>query len=407
MSQVGRIPAPPGSRGGRADTRWLPHPTILLLAGGLVAGTSGCSEDVTAPAVLESTPTLATASHAPLSFRMVSPGSQHTCGVTTDDRAFCWGAKHAPGGSVTPVELPGALRFNVVSSGLERTCGITTNERAYCWDGIGTAGPVAVPGGRRFRQISVGDRHTCAVTPTDVAFCWGPNNAFGQLGTGLPASLTPTRVARGLKFRQVFASGSHTCGATTDNAAYCWGSNILGQLGDGTRTDGKKPVAVAGGLSFRQVMAGSGFVDRLTPEAPDVAFTCGVTTDNRAYCWGDNGGQQLGGTPVAVSGGHRFSVVDPGGLHTCGVALNGSSLCWGNNEQGQVGDGSFTNRSRPVPVTGGLRFNNVSTSVMGTTTCGVTTDNRAYCWGNNAQGQLGNGGVGLKSSTPVAVVGPT
>jgi alpha-tubulin suppressor-like RCC1 family protein len=214
----------------------------------------------------------------------------------------------------------------------------------------------------------------------------------------------------------VFASGSHTCGATTDNLAYCWGANNFGQLGDGTRTDGKKPVAVAGGLSFRQVMAGSGFVEFLTPEAPDVAFTCGVITDNRAYCWGDNGGHLGNGTtdrdaltPVAVSGGHRFSVVDPGGLHTCGVALNAVAFCWGDNSQGQLGDGSFGNRAQPIRVAGGLRFNNVSTSLIGTTTCGVTTDNRAYCWGNNSSGQLGdgNGGFGIKSPRPVAVVGPT
>jgi len=85
-----------------------------------------------------------------------------------------------------------------------------------------------------------------------------------------PALATATAVAA-LSFRQVSAGSQHSCGVTSDNRAYCWGYNTYGQLGDGTVTDHLTPVAVATGRRFLQLSAGND-------------HTCGVTTDNRAFC---------------------------------------------------------------------------------------------------------------------------
>jgi hypothetical protein len=59
-------------------------------------------------------------------------------------------------------------------------------------------------------------------------------------------SLTPVAVAGGLAFHQVSPNGEHTCGVTTGNLAYCWGQNGNGELGDGTRTTRRRPTPVAG-----------------------------------------------------------------------------------------------------------------------------------------------------------------
>jgi alpha-tubulin suppressor-like RCC1 family protein len=93
-------------------------------------------------------------------------------------------------------------------------------------------------------------------------------------------ALAPAATAT-LAFRQVSAGYYHTCGVTTDDRAFCWGEGSSGELGDGTNTSQLSPVAVAGGLRFRQVSAGT-------------SYTCGVTIDDAAYCWGDNGAGQLG-----------------------------------------------------------------------------------------------------------------
>jgi alpha-tubulin suppressor-like RCC1 family protein len=154
-------------------------------------------------------------------------------------------------------------------------------------------------------------------------------------------------VAAALSFRQVSAGGGHTCGVTTAERGYCWGSNALGQIGDGTTTRRPTPVQVAGWLSFRLLSAGS-------------SDTCAVNLFDRAFCWGANTRGQLGDgtttqrlTPVRVVGGLRFRQVSASEIrHTCGVTTGNLSYCWGQNDNGQLGDGTLRNRARPTPVAG-------------------------------------------------------
>jgi alpha-tubulin suppressor-like RCC1 family protein len=310
-----------------------------------------------------------------------------------------------PALDMTPAQ---ALAFRQVSAGQSTTCGITLNDRAYCW-GTGALGgstgprltPVAVVGGHRFLQVSTGTDHSCGVTQYNRAYCWG-NNTSGQLGDGTTADFrpTPVRVVGGLRFRLVDAANHHTCGVTTENRAYCWGGNIFGEIGDGTRgTPRPRPVPVSGGLRFRQVNAA-------------LLHTCGVTLHDRAYCWGLNSQGQLGGgpegdlslTPVRVVGGLRFRRVIAGFSHTCGVTPGDQAYCWGGNFFGQLGDGTTTMRQMPLPVAGGLQFRQVAAAGQHHT-CGVTVDDRAYCWGWNRDGQLGNGSTITQSRRPVAVAG--
>ncbi|HEX6434728.1 MAG TPA: hypothetical protein VFZ87_10820, partial [Gemmatimonadales bacterium] len=154
------------------------------------------------------------------------------------------------------------------------------------------------------------------------------------------AELHPTLATTpsALSFRQVSAGFNHTCGVTTENRAYCWGRNKRGQLGDGTTTTRLTPVAVAGGLPFRQVSTA-------------FSHTCGVTTENRAYCWGNGGSGRLGdGTaldrlaPVAVAGGLPFRQISAAYGHTCAVTTNDRAYCWGLNRDGRLGDGTTTRR---------------------------------------------------------------
>ncbi|HEX9632858.1 MAG TPA: hypothetical protein VGA02_10370 [Gemmatimonadales bacterium] len=313
------------------------------------------------------------------------------------------------------------MTYAAVSVGGIHTCGVTAEGAAYCWGlskfgqlGDGTkkdrSRPVPVAGGVSFAAVSAGGIHTCGLTAAGVAYCWGRNNA-GQFGDGTYNDRSrPVLVAGGLSFAALSAGDFHTCGLTAAGTAYCWGLNDNGQLGEvitvngalGTMGDRKSPVSVSGGVSIAAVSAGGS-------GAPDRGYTCGVTAGGAAYCWGDNSAGQLGdGTtccdgkiPVPVVGDVSFAAVSAGG-HTCAVTATGAAHCWGDNSSGQLGDGTRTSHTGPVPVAGGVSFAALSARGIGHT-CGVTATGTAHCWGDNSSGQLGDG-TRTSRLTPVLVV---
>jgi len=140
-----------------------------------------------------------------------------------------------------------------------------------------------------------------------------------------------------------------------------------------------------------------------------IYFSCGLRTNAVAYCWGQNGQGELGdGTtsdqtrPVLVTGALTFATVVAGGGHACGVMTSGAAYCWGVNGYGELGDGTTTERTSPVPVEGGLTF--AATTGGDNYSCGLTTGGAAYCWGDNTFGELGDSTYTERTS-PVPVAG--
>jgi alpha-tubulin suppressor-like RCC1 family protein len=382
----------------------------------------GCRNDAVLPT--ESAPIAfsVTSAATALAFSQLGSGVDFTCGVTPDSRAYCWGFDGHGGigrpGAIGPNPKPSpvvtTLSFRQVSAGFYHACGVTPDNHAYCWggnsygelgDGTTTdhATPVPVAGGHLFRQVDAGKHLTCGVSyPDNRGYCWG-DDTYGQLGRGRhfgSESHVPVALAGGLTFQRVSAGYVHACGITTTTQAYCWGNNDEGQLGDSTHGLSRdQPTRVAAGTrQFRQVEAGGG-------------HTCAVTTTASAFCWGDGRQGQLGigkailsYWPRAVAGGLSFRRVTAAGGHTCGETTGSRAYCWGSNGDGELGDGARTTRLSPVPVAGGLSFAQVSAGAGHT--CGKTSANVAYCWGDNSYGQLGDGTT-TRRLNPRAVVGPS
>lgn len=136
--------------------------------------------------------------------------------------------------------------------------------------------------------------------------------------------------------------------------------------------------------------------------------SCLLTPDGQAYCWGGNDQGQLGNgsetrasKPVAVSGGLRFASLSPGLSHSCGTTRSGEGYCWGANEHGQLGSGTRTSSATPVEVAGSWSFRIIETGLSHT--CALAQGGGAYCWGNGASGRLGDGETSDKPTpTPVA-----
>lgn len=247
--------------------------------------------------------------------------------------------------------------------------------------------------------VASGFSHTCAIGANGAAVCWG-SNEWGQLGNDTTVlSALPIAVSGARAFVSITAGYAHTCGLAADGTAYCWGNDEAGELGTGT-AGGKSgtPAAVAGGLRFSMLSAG-------------YAHTCGVATDGTAYCWGANESGELGDSaagsqsavPVPVSGGLKFASVSAGAVYSCGVTTAGAGYCWGSNGYGALGDGTTTDRAAPVAVQGSLTFKTIAAGVYHT--CGITTSGAAYCWGDGANGQLGTGFVSALGTSPQVVAG--
>ena len=145
---------------------------------------------------------------------------------------------------------------------------------------------------------------------------------------------------------EVEAGWHHTCAITTAQGVKCWGNNHDGQLGDGTEVDRKTPQDVVGLMS------------QVTAVTAGERHTCALTTVGSIKCWGNNHDSQLGDgtavdrvTPVDVARlTNGIKVVSAGERHTCALTTAGAVKCWGNNHDGQLGDGTKVDKATSVDV---------------------------------------------------------
>ncbi|MFZ1410102.1 MAG: hypothetical protein WAS07_01425 [Micropruina sp.] len=215
-----------------------------------------------------------------------------------------------------------------------------------------------------------------------------------------PDSTTPASTTVPPSAPTIIGAGDvHGCVVTASGGLTCWGDNTHGQIGDGTTTIRLTPRAVTGLASGVQAVT------------TGAEHTCAVTAAGEVTCWGKNNSGQLGDdseedqtSPVAVVGlDSGVRSVAAGTEHTCAVTSGGAVLCWGDNTNGQLGDGTTSLQSTPVQV-GGLRSGVRAVAAGAEHSCAVTDDGTVWCWGRNTSGQLGDGTT-EDHSTPVAVVG--
>jgi alpha-tubulin suppressor-like RCC1 family protein len=270
-------------------------------------------------------------------------------------------------------------------------------------DGAEKSSPVSVVGGfTDWCQVSAGACHSLGVRTNGTLWSWGCNEA-GELGSGIRCRRSSPGIVIGgfTDWCQVSAgSCSHSLGVRSNGTAWAWGAGGEGRLGNNSSCCRSSPVLVVGFNDWCQVSAGS-------------RHSLGIRCNGTAWAWGDNGDGRLGfygcttSSPVAVIGGFTdWCQVSAGACHSLGLRSNGTTWAWGDNTHGQLGDntgGYYTDKSSPVSVVGGFT-DWCQVSAGNCHNLGLRSNGTLWVWGGNYRGQLGDYTT-YSSSSPVSVVG--
>ncbi len=290
-------------------------------------------------------------------------------------------------------------RSEVSVSGTNQTddAGITLSQSANKW---------------RNPTVAAGYNHALAVKPDGSLWSWG-YNYYGQLGDGTSGNgtdkSTPVQVSglgAGAGVIAVVASYESSLALKSDGSVVAWGRNNFGQLGDGSKVDKPTPVTVTG------LGAGSGVIAIAAGRNHFLA----LKSDGTVWSWGENAYYQLGdgtGTqrsvPVQVSGLTGVVAIVAGGIHSFAVKADGSVWAWGYNSYGELGDGTNSSKSSPVQVsTMGPGSGVIALAGGYLHSLAVKADGSVWAWGYNYYGQLGDGtyGSGSDKNSPLQIIAP-
>jgi alpha-tubulin suppressor-like RCC1 family protein len=255
----------------------------------------------------------------------------------------------------------------------------------------------------------LGHGHVCAVVGSSVK-CWG-YNGDGELGNGSTVDSNVPVQVQGLTSTvlSVAAGVDHTCVLVSGGVVRCWGSNTYGQLGNLNASNPALTSVAVQSLSgaATAVVAGDQFTCAIVSTG-----SCGSGLLSKAVqCWGSNSAGQLGtfgfssgtSTPQTVCPLSNVVEIAAGGSHACALINDGSMRCWGDNHDGELGNGRTLFSLSGVDVLGIAGAVDIAAAGNEFHTCIAESNGSAYCWGKNDFNALGDG-LDSDTATPFAVL---
>lgn len=333
-------------------------------------------------------------------FVQIAAGPQHTCARLLDGRVKCWGENGGWLGTGDYVSRGGKLgEMGAALPAVDLGLGVVAD------------------------AVATKDLSVCALLHSGAVKCWG-NNSLGELGQGdiEPRGGTPETMGEHLaaidlgnrgRVVEVVLGGNHVCALLEEGDVYCWGGNSYGELGAGdvsNRGDEQgelgqalEPVPLGTDRHALQITAG-------------LHHNCALLDDHSVKCWGQNNLGQLGAGDVVQRGdepdatgdalprvnlgnGLLARAVFAGQDFTCAILEDRRVKCWGDNQNGQLGNGDYETRGDVAERMGdalpfadlGTEFAAKSLALGSYHACALSTNGAVKCWGANGDGQLGTG----------------
>jgi alpha-tubulin suppressor-like RCC1 family protein len=361
-------------------------------------------------------------------YRTIAAGGTHTLAIYNDGSLWAWGSNWSGqlgDGTTTehhsPVQIGTDTNWAHIAAGGDYSIALKNDGSLWTWGGnaYGQLGdgtvtehhfPVQIGTDTDWVWVAAGGSHIVALKHDGSLWAWGNNNC-GQLGNGTTTeSHSPTQIGTDTDWAIIEAGLLFTLALKTDGSLWAWGDNNHGQLGDGTKIECHSPKQIGPDTDWARI-SGGGW------------HSIALKSDGSLWAWGDNNDGELGyGTvgidqdsPGQVGTDTDWDQISAGLVHTIAVKANGSLWAWGDNSYGQIGDGTTTDGSFPaqigtdtnwIEIDGGnnhtvARKSDSSLIVMNTNQQQIfsesesTSDPESYgslwAWGDNHNGQIGNG----------------
>jgi alpha-tubulin suppressor-like RCC1 family protein len=387
-------------------------------AGAPGAGAAGAPRPHAHPGRRDTAPIAQIAAGGYAGYALLGDGTVWAWG---DDLEGQIGSARRSGLTASPIEVGGIPRIVQIAAGANTAYALDRRGAIWAWgddsqDELGDSGSVSRHAPLRVRAptgviaLAAGMYAGYALRRDGVVWAWG-DDGVGQLG-GVGAEVTrgrPGPVQQLTGVVAIAAGASNAYGLRRDGTVWAWGDDSLGELG-------------AGGCRVRQTRAADGSHCPATGTPVEIrgltrvrAIAAGANTgyalraDGTVWAWGDSTSGALGSAtarpfavwPVRVSAPSDVVSIAAGSGSAYAVLRDGSVLAWGAGSQGQLGDGSLTDRVSPAPVQ--RLAGAVAIAAGGAMAYGLDRHGRLWAWGSGSYGQLGNGST-LTIDRPAAVV---
>ncbi len=288
-------------------------------------------------------------------------------------------------------------RITRLALGNAGACIVRSNSSMWCWGAI--PNPVTPIADRSYlprrvlstslvTDVAISDQATCALTGLNEVLCWGPNTN-GQAGSGDAGSYATANTLIDSGVTQIAASPVHVC-ANTGGSLACWGLGGAGRIRGAAGN-------YASAVSWSTIAGAATPLRQISHSATAQGF---IDQSNNLFTWGANSNGQIGsGELSAVTDPMARSIpnveqIAMGAVHSCLLTRGGQILCAGPNTRGAVAPGQPTTNSYPT-------FNTISSAFFSAVavggsatqlafTCAISADQlQVQCWGSNASGAIG------------------